>query len=224
MYFNGCGVGNVFYRYDPLTTDWLLTPDKGAIAVFANSFWSYQLSTEIFLEEFYKKLFKDDNTVDLTLGELHKEVNQGLSKLKFNPFVLSNIHQLILQGDPALHYFPLQKPDFTLNENALFITSLDPSKPIEQNEKVLVGVIIKNLGRFDTTIKAELKLKLTSAGGISTTGSITASSGDISAVNGVYTGDISSVNATFTGTVTADSVNFSGDIYADDGFFGFINA
>ena len=41
MYFNGCGVGNVFNRYDLLTTDWLITPGKGAIAVFANSFWSY---------------------------------------------------------------------------------------------------------------------------------------------------------------------------------------
>ncbi|SOE22350.1 Por secretion system C-terminal sorting domain-containing protein [Spirosomataceae bacterium TFI 002] len=162
MYFNGCGVGNVFYRYDPLTTDWLLTPEKGAIAVFSNSFWSYQFSTQLFLDAFYQRLFSDSTTANLSLGELHKEVNQSLKNIKFNPYVLSNIHQLVLQGDPAIKFFPVEKPDYQVEESSIFISSSNLSQPIAQNDQLNIGVVIKNTGRFDKSRVSKANITITS--------------------------------------------------------------
>ena len=151
MFFNGCGVGNVFYRYDPLTTDWLLTPEKGAIAVFANSFWSYLLPTQIYLNSLYEKLFVDAQTINLSLGEIQQAVNKELALIKGNPYVLANMHQMVLQGDPAIKMFPLAAADFAALEEGMFLKSTDLSKPMNQNDSLWLSVPVQNLGRFDST-------------------------------------------------------------------------
>ncbi len=60
MYFNGCGVGNVFYRYETLATDWLMAADRGAIGVLSNSFWSYSTTSGRYLDALYKALFTEE--------------------------------------------------------------------------------------------------------------------------------------------------------------------
>jgi hypothetical protein len=158
MYFNGCGVGNVFYRYNTLTTDWLLTPNKGAIAVFANSFWSYLYPTQAFLSVFYDKLFVNKETAGLRLGDIHREVNKELAVEKSNPLVLSNINQLILQGDPALRIFPVADPDFSLGANNVFVKSINTLNPIANADSLLLGVILKNNGGLPSTSKINTRL------------------------------------------------------------------
>ncbi|WP_304234753.1 C25 family cysteine peptidase [Jiulongibacter sediminis] len=161
MYFNGCGVGNVFYRYDPLTTDWLITPDKGAIAVFANSFWSYLFSTQVFLNSFYENLFVNTGAASLTLGELHMKVNEDLSILETNPFIKANMHQVVLQGDPAIRMFPLEAPDYVLNKDQdIILKATDTSKPLSQNDEILVETILGNFGKYDSTAVVDVELEI----------------------------------------------------------------
>ncbi|MGR3812394.1 putative type IX secretion system sortase PorU2 [Jiulongibacter sp. NS-SX5] len=163
MYFNGCGVGNVFYRYDPLTTDWLLTPDKGAIAVFANSFWSYLFPTQVFLNNFYEKLFVDDESSKLTLGEIHIKINEDLSLLQTNDYIRANMHQVVLQGDPAIRFFPVAEPDYEVSNLALKTT--DVSKPLAENERVLIEADLNNLGRYDSLAKVDVTITVQTTAG-----------------------------------------------------------
>jgi hypothetical protein len=80
MYFNGCGVGNLFSRNsqqgDVLSRDWLLTPGKGSIAIIANSFNSYVSPTITYLEVLYKQLFSQSESAVKT-----KTIGQGIEML-----------------------------------------------------------------------------------------------------------------------------------------------
>lgn len=166
MFFNGCGVGNVFYRYNALSTDWLLTPNKGAIAVFANSFWSYLYPTERYLSKLYEKFFVDEKTVSLSLGEIQQAAHLSLANEANNEYIKANLHQIILQGDPALKIFPTEEPDYQTDNNSIFIVSKNSSQPIAANDSVQIGVIIQNLGRNTSGKTATLQLKVSSASSV----------------------------------------------------------
>lgn len=159
MYFNGCGVGNVFNKYDLLTTDWLITPGKGAIAVFANSFWSYDFPTIRYINNLYEKLFEDPKTLGESIGKIQQVVNAKLKSEGAEMFLISNIHQLVLQGDPAIKAFPLKKPDYKLEH--VFLKSKNQSSSIATNDSLLIGVIASNFGKYDknTPIGISLEMK-----------------------------------------------------------------
>lgn len=111
IYFNGCGVGNIFSsRVTPtLATDWLLTPDKGAIAVIANSYKSFVTPTKIYLDYLYKEIFLKSDTSRRTIGQILKDVanitmtgSANGRVAAVNAYDIANIHQTLLFGDPAL--------------------------------------------------------------------------------------------------------------------------
>ncbi|GLU55841.1 putative type IX secretion system sortase PorU2 [Dyadobacter frigoris] len=111
VYFNGCGVGNIYSsRLTPtLATDWLLTPDKGAIAIIANSYKSFVTPTKIYLDYLYKEIFLKTDTNRRTIGQILKDVANititGSANGRVtaaNAYDIANIHQTTLFGDPAL--------------------------------------------------------------------------------------------------------------------------
>lgn len=168
MFFNGCGVGNVFYRYNALSTDWLLAPKKGAIAVFANSFWSYAYPTEQYLNVLYEKLFNDPSTVHLTIGEVQQAAHLQLITKSPDEYIKANVHQMILQGDPALRIFPIEKPEYKVTNESIFISSVNESQVISKNDSLRVGVIIQNAGRYEKNSAVPVKLITTYQDGSST--------------------------------------------------------
>jgi hypothetical protein len=161
MFFNGCGVGNVFYRYNTLSTDWIVTPNKGAIGVFANSYWSYLYPTQRYLEVLYDKLFVDPELSKLTIGEIHKAVNQALVNESGSDYIRAEMHQMVFQGDPALKLFPIEKPDFSVENNKVFLQSAQGLTTIGASDSLLFGVFMKNLGRLSANqvIKGAFTLK-----------------------------------------------------------------
>jgi hypothetical protein len=121
MYFNGCGVGNIFNGgfssfptaniadQMPLSSDWLLAGKKGAIGIVANSYYAFETSSENYLGKLYTELFKNDAERQ-TLGLIHKNtaklvINQGASE-----YDIANNHQSLLFGDPALKVLSLVSP------------------------------------------------------------------------------------------------------------------
>jgi hypothetical protein len=156
MYFNGCGAGNVFNRYDVLSTDWLLTPSKGAIAIWANSFWSYDFSTIRYINELYTQLFEDSNTAGKSIGEAQQATNKKIIQEGTEKYILSNIHQLLLQGDPSIKVFPLQNPDYYVTK--AFVLSDIPSKNIGQSDSVNLGLVLSNSGRYVANSNLDLKI------------------------------------------------------------------
>ncbi len=163
MYFNGCGVGNVFYRYETLAADWLLTPEKGSIGVLSNSFWSYPSISAHYLNELYSAMFDQEATLGKPIGEILQKVSNTIATTKENEFDIANVHQLILLGDPAVVLFKINKPDYAIEPKGLFVQS---QKPFSRSDSVQVGVIITNVGKVDEQIKNfSVRLTLTETNG-----------------------------------------------------------
>jgi Peptidase family C25 len=160
MFFNGCGVGNVFYKYNVLSSDWLLTPNKGAIAVLANSYWSFANSTQQYLNALYNTMFENPTTVGKSIGESQILALNLLKNNISDPFVRSGIHQVLLQGDPAIKILPFEKPDFTIPENGIFITSANGINSISTSDSIQIGVMMDNLGNFNTNQKYAITYKI----------------------------------------------------------------
>ncbi len=126
LYFNGCGVGNIFLGstipypnnntsdkdlgkdYISLSADWLLAPQKGAIAIIGNSYYAFESSSKDYLYALYDLIFKSNDLERLTIGQIHRKTASTIitgspnSRVMIDLLSLSNTHQSNLQGDPAL--------------------------------------------------------------------------------------------------------------------------
>ncbi|MCE6988230.1 C25 family cysteine peptidase [Dyadobacter sp. CY323] len=159
MYFNGCGVGNVFQnRFNanpnagdrlPLSLDWLMAPKRGAIAVIANSFESFVSPSARYLEQLYANMFVEPATVNLSIGKIQVAVANALISKTRDEYTVSNAHQSLLQGDPALKVVTVDKPDYSLNpQESITLYSKSGALNFEKSDSIRVGVYLSNEGRF----------------------------------------------------------------------------
>ncbi|TDB65796.1 putative type IX secretion system sortase PorU2 [Arundinibacter roseus] len=165
MYFNGCGVGNVFYRYETLATDWLLAANKGAIGVLSNSYWSYAPTSARYLAALYKTLFAEEPWLGKPIGEVLQKVGDEILANNPTPYDVANVHQLILLGDPAVVLFQLDKPDFTIQSSGVFLQSSSPTQSIGKGDSVQVGLVIGNAGKAVAGQKLSVLIRLTDDAG-----------------------------------------------------------
>lgn len=152
MYFNGCGVGNIFatQTYFTLAEDWLLTPRKGAIAVMANTYFSYYSPTYNYLHGLYKGIFEDESLAGATIGQIVVEASKRVTQNRPNTYDITNLHQSILLGDPAVRVMRLAKPDFAFQEkNSIFLSSSSSGQKIGDSDSVKVGIVVLNNGTYN---------------------------------------------------------------------------
>lgn len=126
LFYNGCGVNNIFSNLfgatqntsssRPLSLDWLITPGKGAIVVFGNTWDAYASTSNEYLDRLYPLIFSKTDKERKSIGQILQEVALQTKTVKgytYNPAQNSrvaafydadraNIHQVLLQGDPAL--------------------------------------------------------------------------------------------------------------------------
>jgi hypothetical protein len=157
---NGCDAGDLFATQKSFGTDWINTPNRGAILFLAHSNLGYPYYLKTYSDELYKTQFTDSLFSDKPFGTVMMEtVNRYLKKFPNGIFELGNAQQFTLQGDPAVALFPTQKPDFQVNNSSIFLQNLDKNNPLNSlSDSVKVGVIISNLGLISTQ---KLKVNLT---------------------------------------------------------------
>jgi len=162
MYFNGCGVGNVFCnRFNPtppnpkagdritLSLDWLVAPDRGAIAIIASSFESFVNPGITYLNSLYHHMFENTATVGLPIGKIQLAVAKDILSKHKDQYDIAYVHQSLLQGDPALRLLTISEPDYAVQAGegiALYADS--GKKTIGQSDSLRVSVAMTNLGRF----------------------------------------------------------------------------
>ncbi len=162
MFFNGCAAGNVFVKAQSLTNDWIITPKKGAIAVLAHSYLSYSTTNIAYMEKLYKTWFSSVEMLNKPIGEVVQIVNENI--IKDNPndiYMIANTQQLILQGDPAIKIFNIDKPDFEIDDNKLFLSSNIKNKAVAVNDSLKLGIVSSNLGIFEKGSKLNLTIRKT---------------------------------------------------------------
>ncbi len=164
---NGCDAGDLFGTRSSFGTDWINTPDKGAILFLAHSNLGYPSILKTYSDEIYHTLFTDSSFSDKPFGTVMQEsVNRYLKKYPNSIYELANAQQLTLQGDPAVALFPTQNPDYETNSTSIFIKNVDANSPLNSNaDSLKIGIVISNLGRISSK-KFNLKLNRIYASGV----------------------------------------------------------
>lgn len=171
MFFNGCGVGNVFAaRYNaspnasdrrPLSMDWILTPKKGTVALVANSFESYVSSSSKYLSNLYSTMFVDEATSNASIGKVQAVVAQKIVNTGANQYDIANIHQSLLQGDPAIRVVTVSKPDYAVeSDDAIALYSESAGKTIDNSASVRAVVRLANEGRYIKDQKVPVQVEI----------------------------------------------------------------
>ena len=171
MFFNGCGVGNVFAaRYNtsptasdrrPLSMDWILTPKKGTVALVANSFESYVSSSSKYLSNLYNTMFADEATSSASIGRVQAVVAQKIVSAGANQYDIANIHQSLLQGDPAIKVVTVSKPDYAVGANdAILLYSESAGKTIDNSATIRAVVQLANEGRYMKDQKVPVQVEI----------------------------------------------------------------
>ena len=168
MFFNGCGVGNIFTsrgNKHAISDDWLLTSNKGAIAVIANSYDSYVSSSTSYLKHLYSKLFGEKTTY--TVGEAVRQVALAMLNEGAGDYEIANFQQSNLQGDPVIKLIRVGKPDFAISDPDIFLFSDNNTVSLENSKNPKIAIIRHNLGRYLPTEKPVTRIHITKKDGSS---------------------------------------------------------
>ncbi|AUD02487.1 putative type IX secretion system sortase PorU2 [Spirosoma pollinicola] len=159
MIFNGCGVGEIFSNFKTLSTDWLLAPNKGAGLVLAHTYWSFQQPTTRYLTKLYTDLYADAETLGMPFGKVQQQLNRDLEKEGADPYDVSVMLQMLLQGDPAVSLYPLPNPDFAAEPSGMYIQSSIAGSSLKSSDSIRVVVPLANIGKYVSgqTILVSLK-------------------------------------------------------------------
>ena len=104
-------------------------------------------------------MFTDTTTAVQSIGDIQVAVSKKIVTDIPSTFNIANVHQSILQGDPAIKLISVLLPDYTIDpEDGIRVYSESPNKTIGSSEKLNVKVYLKNLGRFVKTEKVTVKV------------------------------------------------------------------
>lgn len=148
MIFNGCGVGEIFSRFNSITTDWAMTPEKGAILVLAQSYFGYSPPMTKYLNKLYEKLLDDPNTLNMSFGKVQQQVNADLDKEGLSDYEVSTVLQMLLQGDPAVKIYPYSEADYSIQQKGIYLQSVNKGSSIKNTDSVKVQVLVNNIGKY----------------------------------------------------------------------------
>ncbi len=143
---NGCALGNFYFGPIPISTDWILTPNRGAVLFLAHTHNGLSAGMYRYSDSFYKAL-SDPSFTSRGFGDIMQE---GIRRyLAINNTLSDRVtaQQMNLQGDPAIKIFPATRPDYTWS-SAVRITNPQGSAPTAWEDSLLVRVDVANYGRF----------------------------------------------------------------------------
>lgn len=149
MYFNGCGVGNVFSGRSVLTlsADWILAKERGAIAAVSNSYNSYVSPTSKHIKILYEELFTSSQS--RSIGQILRTVATRIVSSSPDSYDIANLNQANLQGDPAVKLFNVISPDYAFNTNDIPLRLVsEDGKAIGISSKLNLEIVISNYGKY----------------------------------------------------------------------------
>lgn len=162
MLFNGCDYGAAYGNSYTQGEDWVITPDKGAVSVMANSAIGVDVYLRRYSDMFYKKAFADSTLIYRTLGEVKREAevafveNYGTSPLSY-----SHMEQMINYGDPGLRIFPADRADYAVKVEEVSVDSFDEIPVSVLSDSLKLSFVLRNIGRVDTdSIEYKVSRKL----------------------------------------------------------------
>lgn len=119
MMIMGCFSGQCSNLQQGIGEQFVLAPERGAIAYFASVNFSFSDALHAFGKKYYERLGGPD--YGATIGEVLVNTVGDLSGSAY-PAQIAQLHQNLLQGDPALrlHFYP--GPDYVVDEQSVNIS------------------------------------------------------------------------------------------------------
>lgn len=151
MLFNGCDYGSAYGNSYTQGEDWVITPEKGAISVMANSSIGVDVYLRRYSDLFYKKAFADSTLIYRTLGEVKQETEKEYVEVFGQaPLAYSHVEQMINYGDPGLRIFPADKADYSVTVEEVSVDSFDEVPVSVLSDSLKLSFVLRNIGRVDT--------------------------------------------------------------------------
>lgn len=144
---NGCALGSIFYSTKTISTDWIFSPENGAVLFLAHTFNGISSALKHYTDSFYEVL-ADSQFVSEPFGTIQQESIRR--NMRQYPNLSNGIaaQQMNLHGDPAIRIFPARLPDYTLDSTLIHFSDPSGKKLSVWSDSVLVQVGVINNGRF----------------------------------------------------------------------------
>jgi hypothetical protein len=147
MLFNGCDYGSAFSTAYTQGEDWVITPEKGAISVLANSSIGVDVFLKRYSDLFYKWAFADSTTIYRTIGEVKMKADGEFVDLYgTNALNFSHMEQMIMLGDPGVRIFPANEADYAVKVEEVSLGTFDDSPLSAISDSLKLSFVIRNLG------------------------------------------------------------------------------
>ncbi|MCE7057318.1 C25 family cysteine peptidase [Algoriphagus sp. AGSA1] len=151
MLFNGCDYGSAFGNSYTQGEDWVITPDKGAVSVLANSAIGVDVYLRRYSDMFYRNAFADSTLIYRTLGEVKREAEEEyVEAYGTSPLSFSHMEQMINYGDPGVRIFPADKADYAIKAEEVSLDSFDEVPVSVLSDSLKLSFVLRNIGRVDT--------------------------------------------------------------------------
>ncbi|WP_296701808.1 C25 family cysteine peptidase [Algoriphagus sp.] len=162
MLFNGCDYGSAFGTNYTQGEDWVITPEKGASNILANTSIGVDVVLNRYSDSFYSKAFADSSSIYKTIGEVKREAETDfINRFGTTPLNYTHMEQMMLLGDPAVRMFPADKSDYSLDENEVFFESFDDTPLNALSDSIKLTFVLRNIGIVNTdSVEYRIKRKL----------------------------------------------------------------
>ncbi|MBF9255379.1 hypothetical protein I2I11_18930 [Pontibacter sp. 172403-2] len=148
MLMNGCSAGDAFVPNNvSFGEDWLLTADKGAVAMIAHVDAGYPNFLNMYSSIFYATAFQDSAFYGKPLGLVQQETISRVLKSTTSDVAKAMVMEMVLQGDPALTLYTPAKPDYLFSGTELKVVNEDASTVTAASEKFNLVLETDNLGK-----------------------------------------------------------------------------
>ncbi len=162
MLFNGCDYGSAFGTVYTQAEDWVITPEKGASNILANTSIGVDVILNRYSETFYSVAFADSSKIYRTIGEVKQQSEtEFVNRFGTVPLSYSHMEQMMMLGDPGVRMFPADKADYSLDENEVFFESFDETPLNALSDSIKLTFVLRNIGIVNTdSVEYRIKRKL----------------------------------------------------------------
>ncbi|WP_375445083.1 C25 family cysteine peptidase [uncultured Fibrella sp.] len=135
---NGCASGNFYFGPKTFVSDWVLTPDRGAILALAHTYNGFASALKTYTDNLYS-VMTDSTWYAKPFGDIQVEAIRRYMLVNNSIYDKTNAEQITLQGDPAVRLFPFSRPDLTFSDGGIRV--------VAQPNSVSLTAVVLNLGR-----------------------------------------------------------------------------
>jgi hypothetical protein len=145
MLANSCFAGDLFIATRTVGEDFVLEPNRAAIAFIGTASVSFPSVLNNISRRFYENL--SYRYYNQPVGKALIEAGNRALETFTAPTVTFTVLEMMIHGDPALRINTQPLPDYSISEPQVYF---NPSSVTSELDSFEVNIIVENLGRTDT--------------------------------------------------------------------------